>query len=134
MLILSGDNAYTGGTVVEGGALVADGRTALGDGEVYVSEGTLDVAGAGLTIGGDFTVLADGTVSIAAKAGDVAAIEVNGAVTLAGGTLDITTDADAEGVTLIAASSVTGTFDTVRVNGEAMDVVYAADSITLAAQ
>ena len=134
MLILSGDNAYTGGTVVEGGALVADGRTALGDGEVYVSEGTLEVETAGLTIGGDFTVLADGTVSIAAKAGDVAVINVNGAVTLAGGTLDITAEAGAESVTLIAASSITGTFDTVLVNGETMDVVYAADSITLTVQ
>ncbi|WP_194920553.1 phosphatase PAP2 family protein [Catenulispora rubra] len=42
-LTLSGDNEYSGGTTISGGALIAASRTALGTGDLHVADGTLGV-------------------------------------------------------------------------------------------
>ncbi|KQT44692.1 hypothetical protein ASG47_14680 [Devosia sp. Leaf420] len=132
-LTLAGDNGFTGGVVVEGGELVAASRSALGAGDVYVAGGTLAVGARGVDVGGDLTVLDDAGLAIRGLADEAVAVAVEGNVTLLGGTLDITLPESAEGVTLVSASGIEGTFNEVRLNGAAVEVTYSADAITLAA-
>ncbi|HWT76991.1 MAG TPA: phosphatase PAP2 family protein [Mobilitalea sp.] len=62
-LILSGNNTYTGGTVLEEGSLEADSSTAFGTGDVVNNSGTIvENVSDGLTINGDFTQESDGTL------------------------------------------------------------------------
>ncbi len=64
-LILSGNNTYTGGTVLEEGSLKAASGTAFGQGDVINSSGTImEDASEGLTIDGDYTQMEEGTLEL----------------------------------------------------------------------
>ncbi|MFP7834728.1 phosphatase PAP2 family protein [Marisediminicola sp. LYQ134] len=92
-LILSGDNTYTGGTVVDGGALVAANATALGAGDLQIADGELyENADTALSIGGDLEIAEDSTLSLTSDA-STAAVTVAGEATL-GGTLALQFDGD----------------------------------------
>lgn len=55
-LTLTGDNSYSGGTLVKGGILEAESTTAFGTGDLYITSGEVQVSSAGLLdIGGSFT-------------------------------------------------------------------------------
>ncbi|MDO4752397.1 MAG: autotransporter-associated beta strand repeat-containing protein [Akkermansia sp.] len=109
-ITLSGDNNYTGGTVINGGSLTAGDDTALGSGSVTVNGGTLDLNdnsigndiilndgnltgsdnyNGNLSIGGDNVSVEGGYTLGAGKVLEVATggTEFGSDLTLAGGTL-----------------------------------------------
>ncbi|PAD34354.1 hypothetical protein CHH48_16295 [Terribacillus saccharophilus] len=64
-LTLSGDNSYTGGTLLEEGTLAANSGSAFGEGEVVNTEGTLiENVSNGVTIGNNFTQSEAGTLDL----------------------------------------------------------------------
>ncbi|PAE08416.1 hypothetical protein CHI12_06370 [Terribacillus saccharophilus] len=64
-LTLSGDNSYTGGTLLEEGTLAANSGSAFGEGEVVNKEGTLiENVSNGVTIGNNFTQSEAGTLDL----------------------------------------------------------------------
>ncbi|WP_366248065.1 phosphatase PAP2 family protein [Terribacillus aidingensis] len=87
-LTLSGDNTYTGGTLLEEGTLAANSGTAFGEGEVVNTDGTLiENVSSGVTIGNDFTQSEAGTLELTiGNKEDV--LDINGEATF-GGTLKL---------------------------------------------
>ena len=98
-LVLAGENTYAGGTTLAGGTLVAATTSAFGTGDLAVDGGVLEVAE---------DVLANGPVT------------VDGALSLAGGTLKVTLPEDADlsaGLPVLAGSAVQGEFTDLEVVG-----------------
>ena len=98
-LVLAGENTYAGGTTLTGGTLVAATTSAFGTGDLAVDGGVLEVAE---------DVLANGPVT------------VDGALSLAGGTLKVTLPEDADlsaGLPVLAGSAVQGEFTDLEVVG-----------------
>jgi autotransporter-associated beta strand protein len=95
ILVLNGDNTYSGGTSVTAGTLVAANDTALGSGAVEVSGASL-LANAGITVGNAITVEAvTGPSQVVAYwnfnsydggSGPIAATSGSGSISLAGWT------------------------------------------------
>ncbi|SDC34801.1 LPXTG-motif cell wall anchor domain-containing protein/sortase B cell surface sorting signal [Terribacillus halophilus] len=87
-LTLSGNNTYSGGTLLEEGTLSASSGTAFGEGEVVNTEGTLtENVPSGVTIGSDFTQSEAGTLELTiGNKEDV--FDINGDATF-GGTLKL---------------------------------------------
>lgn len=84
LLKLLGSNTYSGGTQINAGTLEAGSATAFGTGDVVNTSGSVveNVYGK-LTIGGNFTQSADGTLELnVAGVGDV--LEIKGTVNLNG--------------------------------------------------
>jgi len=136
-LALTGNNSFTGGTQLVAGTLQAASATAFGKGDVYVGGGTLvSQAATALTISGAYTQLADTTLELDLGNGSAGRLAVGGAVTLAGGTLNITFKsgyAPAVGDTLsvISAGALRGTFTTITVNGFKVTPTYTANGLLL---
>ncbi|OYC97604.1 phosphatase PAP2 family protein [Microbacterium sp. Yaish 1] len=86
-LVLSGENSYTGGTVVDAGTLRAAAPTALGAGDLTVAGGSLVETTSGLIVGGDYTQADAATLELSIDdAGP--ALAISGTATL-GGTLRV---------------------------------------------
>ncbi|MBD3917358.1 S-layer homology domain-containing protein [Paenibacillus sp. PR3] len=139
-LTLTGSNTYAGGTELNAGTLTGKSTIAFGSGDVANNGGTLaeDVIGK-VTIGGDFTQAADGTLELnMASANDVletkGAVEVNGKLHLsftngyAPGTGTYTLMEYADGAR-------TGQFSSVQIDGLSSSyitqVFYRSDKIVL---
>ncbi len=98
-LTLSGDNAYSGGTTIEGGRLVADHVNATGTGDVTINGGsTFEIAADGeyenIIIGGNTSNLilgssADGKLTLTAESNN--AKDFTGNVTISEGTVRLDT-------------------------------------------
>lgn len=83
-LTLTGNNTYSGGTEINAGVLEGDSATAFGSGDVVNTQGTVveNVYGQ-MTIGGDFTQAADGSLELnLTGANDV--LDIKGAVSANG--------------------------------------------------
>jgi autotransporter-associated beta strand protein len=131
-LTLTGDNRYSGGTLLEQGTLEAESDTAFGDGDLYVVAGTVLVDAEGsLLLGGDFT-MDGGTLDIMMD-DDSSQISVDGIVYLDGGslTLDFSSYPITGGtdVTLITAETVSGEFESVTAEGYAITLTYNNDAV-----
>lgn len=117
MLVLSGNNTYTGGTTVEGGSIRADYTSAFGNGNVVnnstITENTTDT----LAIQGDYTQDKNGVLELTvSNAEDFVNIAGNASF---GGKLVLNfTDGyvPEEGFDVIHSSSVASQFDEVVVN------------------
>ncbi len=84
-LVLSGNNSYTGGTVLHGGTLVAASATAFGNGNVSTFGGTLAVRSAdALRIDGDLTLGAAGALDLALGSGFGLQLDIAGHASFAG--------------------------------------------------
>ena len=116
-LVLAGENTYAGGTTLAGGTLVAATASAFGTGDLAVDGGVLEVAE---------DVLANGPVT------------VDGALSLAGGTLKVTLPESADlsaGVPVLAGSAVQGEFTGLEVvdapEGAELGLEYADGQVLL---
>lgn len=139
-LTLTGSNTYTGGTELNAGTLTGKSTTAFGGGDVANNGGTLaeEVIGK-VTIGGDFTQAADGTLELnMASANDV--LETKGAVQVNGKLHVSFTNGYAPGTgsfTLMnyADGARTGQFSSVQIDGLSSSyntqIVYQSDKIVL---
>ncbi|QLD13232.1 phosphatase PAP2 family protein [Microbacterium oleivorans] len=119
VLTLSGENTYTGGTVIAAGAVVAGSPGALGTGDVTLAAGRMAETTDGLVVGGDYRQAGEAALELAPSGGQPA-LSVAGEATL-DGTLRV----DLAGATpaathrLIAYGSVTAgsAFDAVEITG-----------------
>lgn len=137
-LKLGGQNSWTGGTQVEGGTLEALSAKAFGNGDVYVAGGGTVVsnAPAALAVGGNYTQLAGATLELRLGASEQGRVNVGAAATIAGGTLRIKfldgyKPAIGDTLTVIAATSLKGKFDTIAVDGLTATPIYSATGLQL---
>lgn len=136
-LTLTGNNSFTGGTEIVAGVVQAASASALGKGDVYLGGGMMVCqAATSLAISGAFTQLADTTLELDIGGGGAGRLNVSGAVTLAGGTLNVKFKsgyAPTVGDTLnvISAGSLRGAFTTVAVQGFKVTPIYTANGLSL---
>jgi autotransporter-associated beta strand protein len=122
-LTLMGNNTYSGGTQVAGGALEAASPTAFGTGDVYVGAGSAIVgATAPVTVAGKLTMLPNTTLQLAVNGSGGGQLKVGGQLTIAGSTLHVTfasgfTPKVGDTIQLIQGAVGTQQFATVTVDG-----------------
>lgn len=126
-LILTGNNAYQGGTLVQAGRLVAASPTALGQGDLYVSGGTAVIASQGsLTLNGNLTL--DGAALELVIDGDARQADIDQRLVIDGGqlVLDFAAGVPQAGarLTLLTASEVDGEFDQVDAGEVDIELSY----------
>lgn len=131
-LTLTGNNSYTGGTLLQGGTLEAEAATAFGTGDLYLENGTVAVNAAGaLKLNKNFTI-DQGTLELVMDQ-DNTQIQVGGKLYLGGGTLKLNlADAKIDGskdIVLITAGKVQGQFDQVIADGYEVSVTYEQDRV-----
>lgn len=131
-LTLTGNNSYTGGTLLQAGTLEAESATAFGTGDLYVENGTIVVnADGALNLSRNFT-MDNGTLEIVMDSDD-SQINVNRMLHLEGGSLNLDfSNYKIEGskdITLITARGVKGQFDRVTADGYDVTVTYEEDRV-----
>jgi outer membrane autotransporter protein len=90
-IVLSGPNAYSGGTTIQNGVLTVDSPTALGFGDVVVRGGTLRADPQAINVNGNYLQSSGGTLQLAIQGsapGQYDFLNVSGRATL-GGTLQL---------------------------------------------
>ena len=121
-LRLTGNNSYSGGTVIEAGSLLADSATALGKGDVYLKAGTLKCSAPGaVAVVGGYTQL-NGVLQLVMSAPGKGGMSVGGTATLAGGSLNVSFAGGYKPVvgdtlTVLTAGRLNGNFASVSVAG-----------------
>lgn len=134
-LRLAGSNTFSGGSVVNGGALQADSSSAFGTGDVYVSSGTVICNASGLVkIGGNYTQLGTGALQLNLGASGQDRLAVKGTATFSGGTLHVTftggyNPSVGDTLNLITAGKCLGTFTTVNVDGFKATATYTSTGL-----
>lgn len=132
MLTLTGDNSYTGGTLLQGGTLEATFANAFGEGDLYVENGTVLVnVDEPLNLNGNLT-MEDGSLDIAMD-NDETQLSVDGLLYLDGGDLNLDLsnyeiDKTAN-ITLMTAGNVTGQFDNITADDYEVTVTYNNNSV-----
>jgi autotransporter-associated beta strand protein len=131
-LTLTGNNSYSGGTLLQGGTLEATSTTAFGEGDLYVENGEVLVNIDGpLNLNGNLTMEA-GNLDIAMD-NDNSQLNVDGLLYLDGGdlNLDLSNYEIEKGtnITLMTAGKVKGKFDNVTADGYKVTVTYRNNSV-----
>ncbi len=131
-LALGGNNSYTGGTLITGGAIIVAQRTGLGSGPVDLGSGTLDASGNGLAAN-SLTVSDSGPSTLIVSLAHPLAI--GGAVNLfSGGTLNVSgihyTNPQ---LVMSYGGSESGAFDSAFYNGSPVSLSYSGGSIDVTA-
>ncbi|MGQ4667032.1 phosphatase PAP2 family protein [Metabacillus halosaccharovorans] len=131
-LTLTGNNSYSGGTLIQGGTLEATSKTAFGEGDLYVENGTVSVNVNGpLNINGHLTMEA-GNLDIAMD-DDKSQLNVDGLLYLDGGDLNLDLSnyelEKGTNITLMTADKVKGKFDHVTADGYKVTVTYRNNSV-----
>jgi autotransporter-associated beta strand protein len=137
-LKLGGNNSWTGGVQVDGGALEALSNTAVGTGDVYVgAAGTLTSSAPGqLAIGGNYAQLDKGTLNITLGANNAGTLCVKGTATIVGGTLHLKFASGFKptvGTTyqVLTAGSRKGVFTSVVADGVKSSLVYSNTGVSV---
>jgi autotransporter-associated beta strand protein len=135
-LVLSGNNSYSGGTVVEAGVLAATSATALGNGTVFVQDGEILVDADGSVAVSALALESDGTLAIAMDA-DSSQLSVSGTAYVEGAALELTFDSTPEAgsrFTLLNASKIGGKFASVYAGDVSVTLSYTDTSIVATVQ
>ena len=132
-LTLTGNNSYTGGTLLQGGMLEAVSATAFGKGDLYMENGTVSINAAGpLHLNGNFMIEA-GKLDIKMDDGN-SQLNVDGMLYLDGGELNLDLSnyevSKAKDITLMTADKVKGKFDKVTAEGYKVTVSYKDNKVT----
>ncbi|MFJ1602114.1 phosphatase PAP2 family protein [Streptomyces sp. NPDC088253] len=139
-LTLTGDNAHTGGTVLEEGALAAGSSGALGCGDVRVDGGALRVSAvSSVRVRGSYTQGSGASLEATLRAGRVPALSVERRVVLSrDSALTLRLDADrppvpGTTVPVLRTSSLRGQFAhiTVQAEGYRAVPVYSVDGLSV---
>lgn len=131
-LTLTGDNSYTGGTLLQEGTLEVTSTTAFGKGDLYLENGTVLVNVDGLlSINGNFTMEA-GNLDIKVD-DDNNQLHADGLLYLDGGNLNLDfSNYEIEGaqdITLMTANKLKGEFDNVTATGYNVTITYEENSV-----
>jgi autotransporter-associated beta strand protein len=139
-LVLSGNNSFSGGTSLHGGALIAASATAFGSGDVDVFGGTLATRSAStVKIGGDLTLGSGGELDLGLGLGSGALLSVHGLAIFDGlltvSFLDGFTFAGSHLYELIDFGSSEGLFSAYAfdglMDGYTANVIYTANGVEL---
>jgi autotransporter-associated beta strand protein len=137
-LQLAGNNSYSGGTQVTGGAIEADSMTAFGTGDVYVGVGSaiISASGAPVKVGGKFTVLPGATLETDVDGSGGGQLNVGGQLTFAGSTLHVKfangfTPKAGDTIQLITGGVGNQQFSTVTVDGFNASAVYSNGTVSI---
>ena len=117
MLVLSGDNSYTGGTTVEGGTIRADYDSAFGDGNVVNNSTITENTTGTLVVHGNFTQNQEGVLEVTVS-NEQDYIAIDGTADLGGKLVVNFTDGylPENGFDLLKSTSLTSQFDEIVVN------------------
>ncbi|WP_432460651.1 MULTISPECIES: phosphatase PAP2 family protein [unclassified Agarivorans] len=132
-LNLSGNNSYSGGTLLLGGVLTAQSPTAFGQGDLYLSSGEVQVDSRGaLEIDGDFTQKS-GVLKLVLDA-DAEQIKIAGVAYVNQGNIQLEAGQQAlkagDSFTLInAAKGLKGEYATASLAGHSVTLEYTANSV-----
>lgn len=131
-LTLTGNNSYSGGTLLKEGTLEATSPTSFGQGDLYIEEGTVLVnVDDTLDVKGDLTMDA-GNLAIAMNH-DGSQLNVDGLVYLDGGNLALDLSNyqidKPTNLTLITANTVNGEFDQVTADDYKVRMTYEKDRV-----
>lgn len=131
-LTMTGNNSYTGGTLLQAGTLVAESATAFGLGDLYVENGKVIVQADGaLKLNRNFT-MDNGTLELVMD-DDNSQVNVGKKLYLDGGNLNLDlSNYKIEGskdITLMTAGVIKGEFDQVTADGYDVQVTYEKDRI-----
>lgn len=135
-LALAGENSFSGGTIVEDGALLAASHSALGTGDVYIAAGVLAVAPEGLKLAGGFSVTEKATLSVTLSDAAETGLDVSGPVALDGGRLELVLDPSSvpskgKAIAVIRAAEIDGTFADVTLDGNPVGASYDGKTISV---
>ena len=135
-LTLTGNNSYSGGTLVKDGKLEAESVSAFGTGDVYVENGIISVdADCTLELNGNFTI--DDGILYVYMDDNKSQINAEGIVYLDGGDLNLDFSnyhVDNAEVEIISAERVIGKFDSVSAKGYSVNVTYNDNSVIVTAE
>jgi len=135
-LTLTGENTYSGGTLVQDGVLEATSASAFGEGDLYLEDGSVlvDVDGA-LALQGNLT-LEGGTLSLAVEEAS-AQVTVADTLFIEGAELQLDfadyTPASGTEIVLLTADRLSGTFASVD-SDVAVELTYSNNRITATVQ
>lgn len=134
-LALSGNNSWTGGTIVGGGKLAAKSATALGKSAVYVESGTLAIdAPSAVRIVGNYTQVG-GATEMTVRAANKAALEIAKTMRVDAGDLRIHFDGiqpkEGDVIRLVSAKDFVGSFGNILADGYSVTPVYSAGGISV---
>ena len=130
-LTLTGNNHYSGGTVIEGGVLAAASATAFGSGDVYINGGAALVNADGAVAVANLTLENTATLAINMDT-DSTQVAASGTAYVAGAALELTfasTPASGTTFTLIQADNMGGEFASVYAGEVAITLEYTDTSI-----
>jgi autotransporter-associated beta strand protein len=136
-LILTGNNSFSGGSLVNAGALQADSVNAFGSGEVYLKAGSVICnAPAAVAVAGKFTQLSGSTLQLNLRSNTQGTLAVTGTAHISGGTLNIQfangyTPAIGDTLTLVTAGTIQGNFTTISVQGFTVTTTYTGTAVTV---
>jgi autotransporter-associated beta strand protein len=135
-LTLTGDNTYTGGTVVKGGILEATSASAFGAGDLYVSSGSALVNAEGALNVANLVLDGAGALKIVMDS-DKIQVAASGTAYFDGGSLDLifdTTPAAGTRFTLITAANMGGEFANVDAGDVNVKLEYSNGTIVAIVQ
>ncbi len=134
-LSLTGNNSYTGGTVLEAGTLEAASASALGNGDVFQSGGVLRAnVATGLKLAARYTQNG-GTLHVVLGSATQGQVVVLSDVTL-GGALTVSfangyTPTAGTVLNILTSGSLHGRFTTITVNGRTVTPIYTSTGVQL---
>jgi autotransporter-associated beta strand protein len=130
-LALTGNNSYSGGTVVQDGTLTVGSRTALGTGSVNVTGGTLTLGSEVVGITGDYSQTG-GTLALDAANGP---LQIKGQASIEGAALHLafgqTTPAAGARFEVLSANALHGTFAKIDAGSVKLRPVYTGNSVSV---
>ncbi|MEV0174669.1 phosphatase PAP2 family protein [Streptomyces sp. NPDC050803] len=138
-LALTGHNRYTGGTVLQDGALVAGSAHALGHGDVRVSGGSLRVATRSTVQLHGMYAQESSALEVTLRSGRGPALEVTRRAVLGrGSVLSLRLDTEkppaaGDTVRVLSASALRGQFDRIELNSDTLRAVpvYTAEGLSV---
>lgn len=134
MLVLSGDNTYTGGTTVEGGAIRADYGTAFGAGDVVNNSTVVENTEDTMTIGGDYTQGDNATLEMTVSSADDV-LQITGDASFGGKlVLNFEDYQPDENLDIITCSNVLSQFDEIECNAPAGfegEIAYTENGVSI---
>ncbi|CAB3760344.1 acid phosphatase [Paraburkholderia solisilvae] len=136
-LQLSGNNSYSGGTQVKGGALEAGSTTAFGSGDVFVGAGSAIIgASSAVKVGGKFTVLPAATLELDVNGTGGGQLAVGGQLFFSGSALHVKfasgfTPKVGDTIQLISGGVGQQQFSNVTVDGFHASAVYSNGTVSV---
>jgi autotransporter-associated beta strand protein len=135
VLTLAGQNSFSGGVIVEGGALVAASQSAFGTGDLYVAGGRAVVAEPKLAVSGNFVMRKAGTLEITLSGKD-GGLTIGKHAAIEGGVLRVTlaagyTPSAGDELSVIRSGDIEGRFDDIVIEGHETVPVYGKTGLSL---